>query len=101
MGAQTGFYAYAEVGGSKGKNHYLAQTHDHTTLEADNIQLASQGDTTLRGATATANRIDADVKGRLKAEAARLDNSSGKIRSDEMTGLKVSDGLENPSGLIS
>ncbi|RPD83080.1 filamentous hemagglutinin N-terminal domain-containing protein, partial [Neisseria weixii] len=39
--------------------------------------------------------------GRLKAEAARLDNSSGKIRSDEMTGLKVSDGLENPSGLIS
>ncbi|RPD83125.1 adhesin, partial [Neisseria weixii] len=69
VGAQTGFYAYAEVGGSKGKNHYLAQTHDHTTLKADNIQLASEGDTTLKGATATANRIDADVKGRLNIES--------------------------------
>ena len=69
MGAQTGFYAYGEVGGSKGKNHYLAQTHDHTTLKADNIQLASEGDTTLKGATATANRIDADVKGRLNIES--------------------------------
>lgn len=69
VGAQTGFYAYGEVGGSKGKNHYLAQTHDHTTLKADNIQLASEGDTTLKGATATAKRIDADVKGRLNIES--------------------------------
>ncbi|MDO4907530.1 hemagglutinin repeat-containing protein [Neisseria sp.] len=69
VGAQTGVYAYGEVGGSKGKNRYLAQTHDHTTLEADRIQLASQGDTTLKGATATARRIDADVKGRLNIES--------------------------------
>ncbi|HEZ7621994.1 TPA: hemagglutinin repeat-containing protein, partial [Neisseria meningitidis] len=69
VGAQTGVYAYGEVGGSKGKNHYLAQTHDHTTLQAKKIELASKGDTTLKGATATASRIDADVKGRLNIES--------------------------------
>ena len=69
VGAQTGVYAYGEVGGSKGKNHYLAQTQDHTTLQANKIELASKGDTTLKGATATARRIDADVKGRLNIES--------------------------------
>ena len=69
VGAQTGVYAYGEVGGSKGKNHYLAQTHDYTTLQANKIELASKGDTTLKGATATASRIDADVKGRLNIES--------------------------------
>ncbi|WP_047761821.1 hemagglutinin repeat-containing protein, partial [Neisseria arctica] len=69
VGAQTGVYAYGEVGGSKGRNRYLAQTHDHTTLKADNIQLASEGDTTLKGAAATANRIDAGVSGRLNIES--------------------------------
>lgn len=69
VGAQTGVYVYGEVGGSKGKNHYLAQTHDHTTLQANKIELASKGDTTLKGATATARRIDADVKGRLNIES--------------------------------
>ncbi|MBW3935257.1 hypothetical protein HHB57_10350, partial [Neisseria meningitidis] len=69
VGAQTGVYAYGEVGGSKGKNHYLAQTHDHTTLQANKIELASKGDTTLKGATATASRIGADVKGRLNIES--------------------------------
>ena len=60
---------YFHVGGSKGKNHYLAQIHDHTTLQANKIELASKGDTTLKGATATARRIDADVKGRLNIES--------------------------------
>ena len=33
----------------------------YTTLNADQIKITSKGDTTLKGAQATANRIDADV----------------------------------------
>ena len=69
VGAQTGLYVYAEAGASKGKNRFDAQNHSHTTLAADSIQLRSGGDTTLKGATATANRIDADIKGRLNIES--------------------------------
>ncbi len=69
VGAQTGPYVYAEAGASKGKNRFDAQNHSHTTLAADSIQLRSGGDTTLKGATATANRIDADIKGRLNIES--------------------------------
>nr|HRM21243.1 hemagglutinin repeat-containing protein [Neisseria sp.] len=69
VGAQTGLYVYAEAGASKGKNRFDAQNHSHTPLAADSIQLRSGGDTTLKGATATANRIDADIKGRLNIES--------------------------------
>ncbi|MDO5640378.1 MAG: hemagglutinin repeat-containing protein [Neisseria sp.] len=69
VGAQTGVYVYAEAGASKGKNRLDAQSHSNTELNANHIQISSQGDTTLKGATATANRIDADVKGRLNIES--------------------------------
>ena len=61
VGAQTGVYAYAEVGYGKGSNHVDATTHQNTTLNADQIKITSKGDTTLKGAQATANRIDVDV----------------------------------------
>ncbi|MEF9956818.1 MAG: hemagglutinin repeat-containing protein [Acinetobacter sp.] len=65
VGAQTGVYVYAEAGYGKGSNHLESTTHNNTTLNADQISIKSQGDTTLKGAQAKANRIDADVDGNL------------------------------------
>ncbi|WOE32000.1 MULTISPECIES: hemagglutinin repeat-containing protein [unclassified Acinetobacter] len=61
VGAQTGVYVYAEAGYGKGSNHLEKTTHQNTTLNADQIKITSKGDTTLKGAQATANRIDADI----------------------------------------
>ena len=65
VGAQTGVYVYAEAGYGKGSNHLESTTHNNTALNANQISIKSQGDTTLKGAQATANRIDADVGGNL------------------------------------
>ncbi|WP_434279040.1 hemagglutinin repeat-containing protein [Acinetobacter sp. CE-15] len=65
VGAQTGAYIYAEAGYGKGSNQLDRNTHTQTTLEANKVSLTSKGDTTLAGAKATANRIDADVGGKL------------------------------------
>ena len=65
IGAKTGFYIYGDIGVSSGKNHLDAQTHSQTTLQSDKLQLTSKRDTTLLGAQATANRIDADIGGKL------------------------------------
>ena len=65
VGAQTGAYIYAEAGFGKGSNHLDSQTHDNTHLNATNIQINSQKNTTLAGAQATAERIDANVGGHL------------------------------------
>ncbi|MEQ1113319.1 hemagglutinin repeat-containing protein, partial [Acinetobacter johnsonii] len=65
VGAQTGVYVYAEAGYGKGSNHLESTTHNNTTLNTDQISIKSQGDTTLKGAQAKANRIDADVGGNL------------------------------------
>lgn len=65
VGAQTGVYVYAEAGYGKGSNHLESTTHNNTALNADQMSIKSQGDTTLKGAQATANRIDADVGGNL------------------------------------
>ncbi|HGW3558332.1 TPA: hemagglutinin repeat-containing protein [Acinetobacter baumannii] len=69
VGAQTGVYIYGEAGFGKGSNHLDSNTHNQTTLDAKNISLTSKGDTTLRGAQAKADRIDANVGGQLKVES--------------------------------
>jgi len=69
VGAQTGAYIYGEAGFGKGSNHLDSNTHNQTTLDAKNISLTSKGDTTLRGAQAKADRIDANVGGQLKVES--------------------------------
>ncbi|MDC5534131.1 hemagglutinin repeat-containing protein [Acinetobacter baumannii] len=69
VGAQTGVYIYGEAGFGKGSNHLDSNTHNQTTLAAKNISLTSKGDTTLRGAQAKADRIDANVGGQLKVES--------------------------------
>lgn len=47
------------------------------TLDADKVSLKSKGDTTLAGATVTANRIDADVSGKLS-----IISQQGKVEQD-------------------
>lgn len=69
VGAQTGIYAYVEVGGGKGENHLDAQSHGQTRLQAKHLAINSQRDTTLSGARAQAERIDAHVGGRLHIES--------------------------------
>ena len=69
VGAGTGIYAYVEVGGGKGENHLDAQSHGQTRLQAKHLVINSQRDTTLSGARAEAERIDAQVGGRLHIES--------------------------------
>lgn len=69
VGAQTGAYIYGEAGFGKGSNHLDSNTHSQTTLDAKSISLTSKGDTTLRGAQAKADRIDANAGGQLKVES--------------------------------
>ncbi|PIT39383.1 hemagglutinin repeat-containing protein [Snodgrassella alvi] len=65
IGAQTGVYIYGEVGASSGSNHLDAKTYSQTTLQSDKLNIISKGDTTLLGAQATANSINADIGGKL------------------------------------
>ncbi|PXZ04780.1 hypothetical protein DKK79_10605 [Gilliamella apicola] len=65
IGVQTGVYIYGEAGFSSGNNHLNAQTHSQTTLQSDKLSLTSKGNTTLIGAQANANRIDANIGGKL------------------------------------
>lgn len=65
FGAQTGVYFYAEAGYGQGSNHTDNNIHSNTTLKSDQLQIKSQGDATLAGAQASANRIDADIGGKL------------------------------------
>ncbi|WP_353887592.1 hemagglutinin repeat-containing protein [uncultured Acinetobacter sp.] len=65
VGAQTGAYIYGEAGYGKGSNHLDSTSQSNTTLNANQINIKSKGDTTLNGAQATANRIDTDVGGKL------------------------------------
>ncbi len=58
-------YIYGEAGYGKGSTHQDSTRHSNTRLDADRISLKSTGDTTLNGAQATAERIDADVGGQL------------------------------------
>ena len=80
VGAQTGVYVYGEAGWGSGKNHLDANTHSNTTLQSDKLVLNSKGDTTLKGASASAKRIDADIGGKLHIESLQdqVDQSSSQ-----------------------
>ncbi|WP_436897341.1 hemagglutinin repeat-containing protein [Acinetobacter gyllenbergii] len=69
VGAQTGVYIYGEAGYGKGSNHSDNNIHSQTSLDANKVSIKSKGDTTLNGAQATANRIDADVGGKLSIQS--------------------------------
>jgi filamentous hemagglutinin len=69
VGAQTGFYAYAEASVGSSKSNSDSNTWQNTELTGKNISLKAEGDTTLRGATATADRIDVKTGGTLTIES--------------------------------
>ena len=80
VGAQTGVYAYAQASAGKGSYNTDTVTNSNTHLTADKIQINSQGDTTLKGAIATANSISTDVGGKLTIESLQ---NTGKQTSSE------------------
>ena len=80
VGAQTGVYAYAQASAGKGSYNTDTVTNSNTHLVADNIQINSKGDTTLKGATATANSISTDVGGTLTVQSLQ---DTGKQTSSE------------------
>ena len=65
VGAQTGAYAYAEVG----YNNATQQTDNHTKINShimtERLIAKTDGDMNLIGAGAYADRIETDVKGKL------------------------------------
>ncbi len=69
VGAQTGMYVYASANMGKGHNNNDSTVNNNTELKADTINIHSKGDTTLKGATATANTINTDVGGKLAVES--------------------------------
>ncbi|WP_156116654.1 hemagglutinin repeat-containing protein [Massilia sp. 9096] len=87
IGERTGVYAYATVSVANGHNNSDATTNNTTQLKADTINLHSKGDTTLKGATATANTIDADVGGKLAIES--LQDTTKEESSQTSAGARV------------
>ncbi|WP_174492312.1 hemagglutinin repeat-containing protein [Acinetobacter sp. Marseille-Q1623] len=102
-GAQTGVYIYGEAGYGKGSNHTDNNTHEMTTLESDQLSIKSKGDTTLNGAQAKADRIDADVGGKLSiiSQQDRIDQSTeqtgigGRVQASLGTAWQVSGNYSN------
>jgi filamentous hemagglutinin len=69
VGAQTGVYAYVAANVGQGHSNSDGTTNNNTQLKADTINLGSKGDTTLKGAVATANTVNVDVGGKLAIES--------------------------------
>ncbi|MBI3713185.1 MAG: hemagglutinin repeat-containing protein, partial [Burkholderiales bacterium] len=69
IGAQTGVYAYAAANVGSGHNNANGTSNNNTHLNADAININSQGNTTLKGATANANSISTDIGGKLTIES--------------------------------
>ncbi|PKV10510.1 hypothetical protein XpruCFBP8354_23085, partial [Xanthomonas prunicola] len=69
IGAQTGVYAYVQASAGSHNSNAQSTTWENTQLTGRNVVLTSKGDTTLRGAVVTADRIDANVGGDLTIES--------------------------------
>nr|WP_234817986.1 hemagglutinin repeat-containing protein [Xanthomonas euvesicatoria] len=69
VGAQTGVYAYVQASVGSHKSNVDGSTWQNTQLAGQNIALTSEGDTTLRGAVAKADRIDVQTGGDLTIES--------------------------------
>ncbi|WP_241093103.1 hemagglutinin repeat-containing protein [Xanthomonas bonasiae] len=69
VGAQTGVYVYVQASVGSHKSDAENSTWQNTQLAGQNISLTSQGDTTLRGAVAKADRIDVQTGGDLTIES--------------------------------
>jgi len=88
----TGVYAYASANVGKGHHDSDATIKNNTQLKADTINITSKGDTTLKGATATANTINADVGGKLAIESLQDVSKQESIQSNAGARVQVSFG---------
>ncbi|MTW14586.1 hypothetical protein GM658_28660, partial [Pseudoduganella eburnea] len=82
-------YAAANVG--NGHNNSDSTINNNTQLKADTINLHSKGDATLKGATATAGTINADVGGKLAVES--VQDTSKEETSQTGVGVRVQVGF--------
>ncbi|TDR28910.1 hemagglutinin repeat-containing protein [Hydromonas duriensis] len=69
VGKNTGPYIYGQAGYGQGKYEAESTRYNNTHLSGETINLKSAGDTTLKGADAHANTINADVGGKLAIES--------------------------------
>lgn len=69
------------------KSNADSSTWQNTTLTGQNISLKAEGDTTLRGATATADRIDVKTGGTLTIES--LQDLAESMSKDSQVGGRV------------
>ena len=76
VGAQTGVYVYGQAGFGNGKQNETHTTYQNSHLDTETLSLNSGGDTTLKGATARAKQINADVKGDLRIESQQDEHRS-------------------------
>ncbi|KQZ27064.1 hemagglutinin repeat-containing protein [Duganella sp. Root1480D1] len=83
----TGVYAYASANVGKGHHDSDATINNNTQLKAETINITSKGDTTLKGATAIANTINADIGGKLAVES--LQDVSKQESSQTNVGARV------------
>ncbi|WP_426338563.1 hemagglutinin repeat-containing protein [Pseudoduganella sp. S-14] len=93
VGAQTGVYVYAAANMGKGHNKNDSTINNNTELKADTINIRSKGDTTLKGATATANTINTDVGGKLAVES--LQDTSAFDSKQTNVGVRVQVAIGN------
>jgi filamentous hemagglutinin len=102
-GAQgTGVYAYASANVGNGHNRSDSTTNNNTQLKADTLNITSKGDTTLKGATATANTINADVGGKLAIESLQDVSKQESSQTNVGARVQVSFGTaRNASGNVS
>ncbi|URL02662.1 hemagglutinin repeat-containing protein [Avibacterium sp. 20-126] len=95
-GPQTGVGVYATVGGGSQKRDAERTMYHNSHLDSAQITFNNQNDLTLKGATAKANRIDANVGGKLQIESMQ-DEQHLKSKSNQ-AGLSVSISFGNAWG---
>ncbi|QTM00726.1 hypothetical protein GM698_03430 [Mannheimia sp. ZY171111] len=69
VGAKTGWSFYAKEGFQKGKQTSESMTYHNSHIDSETFRLNSGGDVTMKGATAHANSIHADIDGKLHIES--------------------------------
>ncbi|MFZ7241479.1 hemagglutinin repeat-containing protein [Avibacterium avium] len=95
-GPQTGVGVYATVGGGGQKMDAERTMYHNSHLDSAQITFNNQNDLTFKGATAKANRIDANVGGKLQIESVQ-DEQKLKSKSNQ-AGLSVSVSFGNAWG---
>ncbi|MGW8393131.1 hemagglutinin repeat-containing protein [Pseudoduganella sp. HUAS MS19] len=101
VGAQTGVYFYAAANVGKGHNKNDTTINNNTALNAETINITSKGDTTLKGATATANKINTDVGGKLAIESLQDTGQFERVQTNAGVRVQMGFGVWSANGNLS